>query len=142
VAEGFEFFKWFPSGEKEQARRTIYTFQRRSVMNPMIEVFDGANMSEVCSRRSTTVVPTQAFALLNSDFTNNEARRFADRVIELAGPDRSKEVESAFLLALGRQPSPGERQKAETLFASEAPRAALTRLGVVLFNLNEFLYLE
>ena len=63
VAEGFEFFKWFPSDEKDQARRTIYTFQRRSVMNPMIEVFDGANMSEVCSRRSATVVPTQAFAL-------------------------------------------------------------------------------
>jgi hypothetical protein len=52
VASGFEFFKWFPSDEKEQARRTIYTFQRRPVMNPMIEVFDGANMSEVCSRRS------------------------------------------------------------------------------------------
>jgi hypothetical protein len=41
VAGGFEFFKWFPSDEKLQAQRTIYTFQRRSVMNPMIEVFDG-----------------------------------------------------------------------------------------------------
>ena len=30
VAEGFEFFKWFPSDEKDQLRRTIYTFQRRS----------------------------------------------------------------------------------------------------------------
>jgi mono/diheme cytochrome c family protein len=142
VADGFEFFKWFPSGEKEQARRTIYTFQRRSVMNPMIEVFDGANMSEVCSRRSTTVVPTQAFALLNSDFINGEAKRFADRVVELAGADRKKEIDSAFLLALGRLPSGPERDKAETLFGSEPARAALSRLGVVLFNLNEFLYLE
>jgi hypothetical protein len=111
-------------------------------MNPMIEVFDGANMSEVCSRRSTTVVPTQAFALLNSDFINGEAKRFADRVVELAGADRKKEIDSAFLLALGRLPSGPERDKAETLFGSEPARAALSRLGVVLFNLNEFLYLE
>jgi len=41
VAEGFEFFKWFPSDEKDQRRRTIYTFQRRSVVMPMMEVFDG-----------------------------------------------------------------------------------------------------
>jgi mono/diheme cytochrome c family protein len=142
VAEGFEFFKWFPSSEKEQDRRTIYTFQRRSVMNPMIEVFDGANMSEVCSRRSATVVPTQAFALLNSDFMNSEAKRFAERVIELAGSDRAKEVDKAFLLTLGRLPSAAERQKAVGLFATASPRDALTRLGVVLFNLNEFVYLE
>ncbi len=142
VAGGFEFFKWFPSSEKEQAHRTIYTFQRRSVMNPMIEVFDGANMSEVCSRRSATVVPTQAFTLLNSEFMNTGTKHFADRVIELAGPDRDKEVEKAFFLTLGRAPSAKERQKAAELFAGVAPREALARLGVVLFNLNEFIYLE
>ena len=142
VASGFEFFKWFPSDEKEQARRTIYTFQRRSVMNPMIEVFDGANMSEVCSRRSATVVPTQAFTLLNSEFINQGAKHFADRVIEFAGPDRDKELDNAFLLALGRAPSDTERQKAAELFTGAPPREALTRLGVVLFNLNEFIYIE
>jgi hypothetical protein len=142
VAEGFEFFKWFPSSDKEQARRTIYTFQRRSVMNPMIEVFDGANMSEVCSRRSATVVPTQAFSLMNSEFMNTEAKHFADRVIELAGPDRKKEVDLAFQLAIGRLPSAIERDKAEKLLGAAPPQQALTRLGVVLFNLNEFIYLE
>ena len=142
VAEGFEFFKWFPSEEKEQARRTVYTFQRRSVMNPMIEVFDGANMSEVCSRRSTTVVPTQAFAMMNSEFMNSEAKHFAERVIEFAGQDRKREVDQAFLLALGRLPSNTERDKAEKLFLGADSREALARLGVVLFNLNEFIYLE
>jgi len=142
VASGFEFFKWFPSEEKEQARRTIYTFQRRSVMNPMIEVFDGANMSEVCSRRSATVVPTQAFTLLNGEFINTGAKHFAERVIELAGPDRDKEVDKAFQLTLGRTPSPKERQRAAELFSNAQPKEALTRLGVVLFNLNEFIYLE
>ena len=142
VADGFEFFKWFPSSEKEQARRTIYTFQRRSVMNPMIEVFDGANMSEVCSRRSSTVVPTQAFTLMNSDFMNHESKLFADRVIEFAGSDRNKQLDQAFLLALGRLPSSSEREKAQQIFVSATPHDAVARLGLVLFNLNEFLYLE
>jgi len=142
VAEGFEFFKWYPSSQKEQDRRTVYTFQRRSVMNPMIEVFDGANMSEVCSRRSTTVVPTQAFSLLNSDFTNTEAHRFAERVIEYAGPDPDKAVNKAFQLALARTPSSAERDRFKQAAAGRPLVESLTRLGVVLFNLNEFIYLE
>jgi cytochrome c553 len=142
VAGGFEFFKWFPSDEKQQARRTIYTFQRRSVMNPMIEVFDGANMSEVCSRRSTTVVPTQAFSLLNGDFTHSAARHFADRILETAGPDIDKQLDLAFLAALARRPSDAERSRYKTLYAGKPATESLARLGVVLFNLNEFLYLE
>jgi hypothetical protein len=142
VAEGFEFFKWFPSDEKEQARRTIYTFQRRSVMNPMIEVFDGANMSEVCSRRSTTVVPTQAFSLLNSQFTAMQAKYLAERVVEATGADTDKGLDQAFQFALARTPSAEERQKYKSLFEGKAPVEGFARLGVVLFNLNEFIYLE
>jgi hypothetical protein len=142
VAEGFEFFKWFPSDEKDQRRRTIYTFQRRSVMNQMVEVFDGANMSETCARRSATTVAPQAFTLLNSEFTNNEAKHFAQRVIELAGPDRDKQIDKAFWLAVNRTPSATERDGAAKLFEKSKPEQALTRLGVVLFNLNEFIYLD
>src|SRR5204863_1387269 len=119
VAGGFEFFKWFPSDEKQQAQRTIYTFQRRSVMNPMIEVFDGANMSEVCSRRSATVVPTQAFSLLNGDFTRKAAQRFAGRIMELAGPDVDKQLNLAFLFALGRRPTDTERSRYKATFSGQ-----------------------
>jgi hypothetical protein len=134
VAEGFEFFKWFPSDEKDQLRRTIYTFQRRSVMMPMVEVFDGANMSESCPRRGVTTVAPQAFTLLNGEFTNLEARHFAERVVEMVGPDPDRQVDRAFWVALGRGPLPAE--------ATKARQIPLAQLGVVLFNLNEFLYLE
>ncbi len=142
VAGGFEFFKWFPSDEKSQLRRTIYTFQRRSVAMPMIETFDGANMSESCSRRNATTVAPQAFSLLNSEFTNSEAKHFAERVIELAGPDRERQTEESFLLVLGRKPTEAEKRKTAEVLANLSSREALTRLGVVLFNSNEFLYLE
>jgi hypothetical protein len=142
VAEGFEFFKWFASSEEQQRRRTIYAFQRRSVMMPMMEVFDGANMSESCSRRNITTVAPQAFTLLNGQLTTAEAPHFAARVVELAGPDKDRQIETAFSLALVRKPGGDEVKKAETLFANSTANEALTRLATVLFNLNEFIYLE
>ncbi len=142
LAEGFEFFKWFPSDEKAQRRRTLYTFQRRSITHPMSEVFDGANMSESCSRRSVTIGAPQVFNLLNSDFTHREARHFAERILR-AGADPSRRVEEAFWLALGREPSSKEKRQAlKFMRESTNPVEGLTQLAVVLFNLNEFLYLE
>jgi hypothetical protein len=99
-----------------------------------VEVFDGANMNESCSRRNVTTVAPQAFSLLNGELTNREAKYFAARVIEEVGPGKPKQVERAFWLALGREPSAQEKTTAAALH--------LEQLGVVLFNLNEFVYLE
>ena len=63
-----------------------------------------------------------------------DAMTLRARVVELAGRDRDKQIERAFRLALGRPPSASEAEKARSM--------DLSRLGVVLFNLNEFLYLE
>jgi hypothetical protein len=134
VAEGFEFFKWFPSDRKDQSRRTIYTFQRRSVMLPMVEVFDGANMNESCSRRNTTTVAPQSFTLLNGDLTQRASEALAARVAGEAGPDAGKQVERAFWLALGRAPTDAEKASAVAM--------PVRALAAVLFNLNEFVYVE
>lgn len=142
LAEGFEFFKWFPSEEAEQRRRAVYTFQRRSVVNPMLEVFDAANIAATCPQRSSTTVAPQALTLINGELVNREARHFADRVLKQAGPDPNAEVDLAFRLALGRSPNADEQRKVLALY-SQFPRAeALRQLGAVLFNMNEFLYLE
>ena len=142
VAQGFQMFKWYPSDEKAQLRRSIYAFQRRSLSMPLMEVFDAANMSESCSRRSVTTVAPQALTLLNGKLTAVESRRFAVRVIELAGTDREKQIRKAFSLSLVREPSINELEKARTLYEGRSAAAALTRLGTVIFNLNEFIYLE
>jgi hypothetical protein len=142
IAKGFQMFKWYPSQEEQQRRRSIYAFQRRSLVMPLMEVFDAANMSESCSRRSSTTVAPQALTLLNGSLTATESAHFAERVMELAGPDADKQIDKAFQLALARDASPHERQSARALFTSRDPKQALTRLATVLFNLNEFLYLE
>jgi cytochrome c553 len=134
VADGFEFFKWFASDADQQSQRTIYMFQRRSVTMPMMEVFDGANMNESCSRRNTTTVAPQAFTLLNGQLTTTAAAKLAERVAASEGPDRSRQLDRAFRLVLGRAPTAAERERSSGL--------AMERLAALLFNLNEFLYLE
>jgi hypothetical protein len=142
VAQGFQMFKWYPSDEKAQHRRSIYAFQRRSLPMPLMEVFDAANMSESCSRRSVTTVAPQALTLLNGELTAVEAQRFAARVIELAGADPVQQINKAFALALLRPPTGAELVRARTVYEGRRPEEALARLGTVLFNLNEFVYLE
>lgn len=109
---------------------------------PLMEVFDAANMSESCARRSVTTVSPQALTLLNGEFTAAQAGRFAGRVAELAGPEPARQIAKAFSLTLQREPKPSELEKAQGLYNGRQPREALARLGTVLFNLNEFLYLE
>ena len=147
IAQGFQMFKWYPSDEDQQRRRSIYAFQRRSLMMPMMEVFDGANMSESCSRRSVTTVAPQALTLLNGTLTASESKYYARRVMEIAGDDIDKQIDTAFRLSLSRGATEFEKAKARQLYATSAntrrtPEEALTRLATVLFNLNEFLYLE
>jgi hypothetical protein len=139
VAEGFEFFKWFPSEESQQMRRTVYTFQRRSVVDPVMETFDVSNIAAACPRRNTTTVAPQALTLMNGPLANTAAKSFGARIAERAGPNPEERVEYAFLATLGRAPSDGERQKARELAAT--PKG-LAQLALVLFNTNAFLYVE
>ena len=142
VAEGFVMFKWFASEEEEQRRRSVYAFQRRSVGSSFMQTFDVANMGASCARRSVTTVAPQALTLLNGKLTNTEARHFAERILREVEMDQEEPVERAFWSVLSRPPSEQEKRDALKLLARTTPVEGLTRLGVVLFNLNEFLYLE
>ncbi|MFO0282655.1 MAG: PSD1 and planctomycete cytochrome C domain-containing protein [Acidobacteriota bacterium] len=135
VAQGFEFFKWFPSPEPQQLRRSIYLMQRRSVLHPLSETFDAPNLSTSCSRRQTTIVAPQALTLLHGELTRTESKHFAARLARAADP-----LAEAFWLTLARDPSPAERQSAANLTASGPD--GLASLAAVLFNLNEFLFVE
>jgi cytochrome c553 len=135
VAQGFEFFKWFPSPEDEQRRRSVYLIQRRSVLLPMAETFDAPNLSTSCARRQSTIVAPQALTLLNGALTRSEAGHLAAKLVHSSDP-----VLDAFWLTLSRPPSESERRAAAPLIAKGEP--GLASLAAVLFNLNEFLYVE
>jgi hypothetical protein len=79
---------------------------------------------------------------LNGQLTTTESAHFAERALETAGPDPDRQITTAFALALSRDPGVEEKSQARTLFENASPKEALSRLGSVLFNLNEFIYLE
>ena len=90
-------------------RRSVYSFQQRSLIDPMIEVLNGASVDLSCERRASTTVPTQAFALFNGELSYDLALAFANRLRNEA----ERVVDRAFELAYGRSPSEEERTLAE-----------------------------
>lgn len=91
----------------ERNRRTVYTFQQRSLIDPLVEPFDPAGMDMSCERRDASIVPTQAFTLMNSRFSHDTALAFATRLEHEAEDDKSRVIR-AFELAWNRAPSEDE----------------------------------
>jgi hypothetical protein len=119
-------------------RRSVYVFIRRSVMFPLFEVFDGPNAQQACARRNLTTTPLQALALLNNEFTRDQARRCATRLEAEEPGDRAAQVERAFWLTVQRAPTSAERAEAAA-FLRTSPLADFVQ---VLFGLSEFAYVD
>jgi hypothetical protein len=114
-------------------RRSIYFFQKRSQIIPLMLLFDAPNtLSSMGSRPTTTVAP-QALAMMNNAQVQANAKAFAKRVI--ASPDPIKQ---AYRLALGRLPTNEETTEAAAFMKDEG----LERFCQVLFALNEFVYVD
>ncbi|MDZ4797363.1 MAG: PSD1 and planctomycete cytochrome C domain-containing protein [Bryobacteraceae bacterium] len=93
--------------KRQRNRRTIYTFQQRSLIDPVIDVFNGPGLDLSCERRDASTVPTQAFALFNSAFSHDMALAFAAR-LATSSRDIDTQINQAFELAYGRAPSKEE----------------------------------
>jgi hypothetical protein len=118
-------------------RRTVYRFSVRSVPNPFLECLDCADPNLNVPVRNTTLSALQALALLNDPFMLRQADHFADRV-RRSSPDIKQQIEAAYCLALGRPPSSSER----TAFASYACRFGLASACRLIFNMNEFVFID
>jgi hypothetical protein len=98
-----------------------------------------------CSRRESTNVAPQALTLMNSRFMLERAHDFATRLIKQDGDNPDAWVNDAWQLALARQPADDEKQKALDLFAGksgEGRSRSLDELCLMIFNLNEFVYVD
>jgi len=103
---------WEPSPRRsERNRRTIYTFQQRSLANPLVEVFNGANPTESCEFRRTSTIAPQVFNLFNSQFSADAALAFAVR-LETSTKAPRDQIDLAFRLAYQRRPMASETQQA------------------------------
>jgi hypothetical protein len=151
---------WKPFNEREASRRTVYAFIMRSMVVPMLDVLDLCDSTRSSAKRVVTTVAPQALTLMNGAFVNRQAQHFADRLIREAGSDPCKQIDLAYRLTLCRPPGPEEvsamreylKREAidlvkesrvkKKIIRREANRLALQRMCRVMFNLNEFVYVD
>jgi hypothetical protein len=134
---------WETSSGVDALRRSIYIFQRRAQNLPLLDTFDAPVPTSTCERRRFSITALQALSMYDSDFVNEESVHFAERVRKEAGPDPRMQIRRMFELALDRPPSPTEEKDLLDFLNSIGDRhKALTALCRVIFNTNEFLYID
>jgi len=111
---------WRKDTPAAQARRSVYTYVRRTMQVPALEAFDYNNTSSPLGERPVTTVAPQALMLLNDDFMQDRASAFARSVGAAARSDLTKAVRLAFLRALAREPSASELKTAREFIARES----------------------
>jgi hypothetical protein len=91
-------------------RRSLYTFWKRTVMPPAMQVFD-ASSREYCKVRETrTNTPLQALNLMNDVTYVESARMLAQRMLNEGGNKPEDRIVLGFRLAAGRVPDESERR--------------------------------
>jgi cytochrome c553 len=134
-------------------RRSVYIYVKRSVLLPLIEVFDCPVTTVSAPSRAVSTVSPQALALMNNEFVLEQGGYFAERIEREAGSNKRAQISRAFLIALGRDPSAKEIEWSLAFLKSqtagyeqrknEKPEtAALRDFCHSIINLNEFLYLD
>jgi mono/diheme cytochrome c family protein len=134
---------WGKSEPREEARRSVYIFVKRTLGVPLLETFDFASPDKSIAARPTTTIAPQALLLLNSAFMEEQSAAFAERLLREGGSEPAKNVERAFRLALGRSPTQTESGIALAFLGRDPnyPRA-LARFCKLVLNLNEFVYVD
>ena len=139
---------WGKSPPQEANRRSIYVHVKRSLILPMFESFDLGETDRSSPVRFSTTQPTQALAMLNGTFLNDQAAVLAARLRREAGPDPASRVTLALRLTTSRTPTEQEVRRGLGLMDALRNREgatedeALAAFCLVALNLNEFVFLD
>ncbi|MFM8725100.1 MAG: DUF1549 and DUF1553 domain-containing protein, partial [Planctomycetaceae bacterium] len=139
---------WSKSAPEDEFRRSLYIHVKRSLKDPLLENFDAADTDQTCPVRFATTQPSQALGLLNSDFSQQQATRFAQRLDQLNLPTDSQWLQAAVACLLQRNATDSEllllTELLQQLQTQEqlTPQQSRRAVCLTLLNLNEFLYLD
>jgi len=122
----------------EVFRRSIYRFVVRTTPHPFLTSLDCPNPATLTPVRNTTTTAIQSLATLNNAFVLQQSDRFANRLQREAGDRAEAQAERAIRLAFGRRPTQQEIANASRLIQD----AGLFQLCRILFNTNEFVYVD
>ncbi len=124
--------------DPDSHRRTIYRFVVRSQPQPMLTTLDCSDPSISVAVRDESTSALQALTQWNHRFVEAMAKRFGQRLENEELASKAEVIERAIRLSLGRSPSSLEDQ----LLGEHLERFGLASMGRVLFNLNDFIYLD
>ena len=118
-------------------RRSIYRFLFRTLPDPLMDVLDCPDASQLAPKRSTSVTALHALAMLNNQFVVRQSEHFARRVSAMRS-DVEGRIDIAYELAMGR-PANGVERAALADYARQHGMANTCRL---ILNLNEFMFVH
>ena len=138
---------WEVSTGADRYRRGLYTFIQRTSPFAQFVTFDLPDTSRSCSRRERSNTPIQALQLLNDPVFMEAAQGLAARVLREKRGTVGQRLDHAFLLALGRPPTPAESGRLLSYLQDQsavptAEPASWVTLCSVLLNLDEFVNRE
>jgi len=120
-----------------QWRRMVYQAKPRMQLDDIFGAFDCPDAGQIAPRRSRSITPLQALALLNSPFMEQQAGIMAGRLQREAGDDGAR-VDLLFRLVNGRLPDAEEKSGALALVAD----AGLPALCRAVLNSSEWLFIR
>ena len=139
---------WSVSSAEESTRRSIYVHVKRSLLVPILATHDAPDTDSSCPVRYTTTVPSQALGLLNGEFTNEQAGRFAERLERECPGSLAAQLRQAIRLTTGVDP-PLEEVNHDLAWIESLKRTArltdneaLVQYCLLVLNANAFFYID
>ncbi len=139
------------SPASETSRRSLYLYNKRGLMVPMMTTFDICDSTMPTGRRDSTIVAPQALAMLNNDWVHEQSRQLAARVVATSA-STDERIAQAWRFVLGRSPRQAELDAAREHVTKQQNTQAASRgdseqlgwisLCHVLLNTNEFIYVD
>jgi hypothetical protein len=123
----------------------------RNKRDPILDVFDFPERFGSVGERNTTTSPTQSLFMINGDWMLDRAKKLAERLVREAPGGEDSRVRLAFRLAVARDASVPELERAVNFIYERRgdakvdlakADAALVDFCHVLLNSNEFLYVD
>ena len=136
-----------PSHDEKHPGRALYMKQFRNRNDTFLHAFDLSGGLKSVAVRNTTTTPTQSLIMINGDYVLARATRMAEALLQEESKDAAALVTVAMQRCWGRLPSLEELENGiDFLVGSDSKNAVessrLADLCHVLFNSNEFLYLD
>jgi len=113
---------WNEDKGPNRYRRSLYTFQFRSIPYPMLQTFDAPNGDSACVRRVKSNTPLQALTTLNEPLFVECARALALHTVQQNAATDDERLQYAFRRCVARAPTADEVKLLADLLGKQTAR--------------------